>query len=258
MSPTRFPVWAIHTPEGVAFRLRLASPLLRLLAWLIDSATVAVAWSLVSGLFAWLNLLSRDLAGALAILGFFLLTQGYRIVAEWRWRGQTLGKRVLRLRVVDGEGLPLTLSQILLRNLLRLIDALPALYLVGGLTAFINRRGQRLGDLAAGTLVIWEPVHPPPDLSALTPLKHNSLRQHPSLVARLRQGLTAEQGRAACQALLRREQMDDTARLEVFRAIAATCQSLAPWPAELRDALSDEALVRAVVDALYLSGPQKR
>jgi uncharacterized RDD family membrane protein YckC len=167
MSTQRLQDVRLRTPEGVAFSFRLATPLLRLLAMLVDNACVAAAWSAVSVLFSLLNVVSGDVAAAAAIVGYFVLSNGYTIATEWRWQGQTFGKRILRLRVVDERGLPLSFSQVAIRNLLRFIDSLPAAYAVGGVVALLNTRGQRLGDIAAGTLVIWEPPVEAPDLSAL-------------------------------------------------------------------------------------------
>ena len=70
---------------------------------------------------------------------YFVISVAYAIVLEWRWRGQTIGKRLLGLRVMDVHGLRLQLPQIALRNLLRLVDMLPLFYLVGGLACVFSR-----------------------------------------------------------------------------------------------------------------------
>ena len=125
------------------------------------------------------NLISLDLSRAVAIVAYFAAQIGYGLFCEWLWRGQTIGKRLLRLRVVDAYGLRLQFSQIVIRNLLRFVDMLPAFYLVGGLAALINARTQRLGDLAANTVVIRSPQITQPDLAQVLAGKFNSLRQHP-------------------------------------------------------------------------------
>ncbi len=147
MSVERVQRWQVRTPEGVAFTFRIASPVLRLTAVVVDAATVSAVWSLLAVPIALLKVVSADVAGMVATVSYFLLSQGYRMIAEWRWRGQTLGKRLLRLRVVDERGLRLSFAQVALRNLLRFVDVLPGAYLVGGVAALMNRRGQRLGDL---------------------------------------------------------------------------------------------------------------
>ncbi|MEI9970964.1 MAG: RDD family protein [Ignavibacteriota bacterium] len=75
---------------------------------------------------------NADVASAVSVVGFFVISVVYAIVLEWRWRGQTIGKRLFGLRVMDVHGLHLQFPQIAIRNLLRVIDMLPFLYLVGG------------------------------------------------------------------------------------------------------------------------------
>ncbi|HLP09575.1 MAG TPA: RDD family protein [Opitutaceae bacterium] len=243
----------LRTPEGVSFSFRLASPVLRLAALAIDTACIAAAWSTLSVLFSLLGIVSQDFARAAAIVGYFLFSEGCRIAMEWRWRGQTIGKRLLHLRVVDERGLPLTFAQVTLRNLLRFIDALPVAYAIGGVAALASSRGQRLGDLAAGTLVIWEPLEPMPDLAALCGEKYNSLRRHAAVVARLRQTISPAEARLAWQALARRDALAPEARVALFSELAAQFLTRTAIPDELRDGLSDEQFVRNVIDVLYFT-----
>ena len=144
MSADRANVLRMRTPEGVAFSLQIASPVLRLVAMAVDWAVVSAAWSVAAGLVKLLAPISIDIAGMAQIATFFLLSQGYRIGAEWRWNGQTIGKRLLRLRVVDSAGGRLAFEQVVIRNLLRFADVLPGAYLLGGATAILSPRGQRL------------------------------------------------------------------------------------------------------------------
>lgn len=253
MNEERSQLWRVHTPEGVAFSFRLASPALRAVAQTIDACVVAAAWSLLSVIIKLLHLISPDFAGMLAFVLYFVLSQGYRMACEWLWRGQTLGKRVLRLRVVDERGLRLTFAQVVLRNLLRFVDALPAAYLVGGVAALVSRRAQRLGDLAAGTLVIWEPAEPSPDPAIFRGEKYNSLRSHPALVARLRQTVTPGEAQAAWRALARRDRLDAGARVRLFAELAAHFRASTSFPLDTVEAVSDEQLVRNIVDVLFLS-----
>lgn len=253
MSGDRVHVLRVRTPEGVMFSFRLASPVLRLCALVIDWMTVMAAWSLFSVIVALLKVLNRDVGVAAGVVGYFVLSQGYDMVFERLWRGQTLGKKLLRLRVVDARGLPLTFPQTVLRNLLRFIDALPLAYLVGGVAALASKRGQRLGDLAAGTLVVYEAPEPVPDLAALHGSKYNSLREHPQAVARLRQAVTSSEARVAWRALARRDQLDADARLRLFATLAGHFRALALLSDEALDGVSDEQLVRNVVDVLFLT-----
>ena len=122
----------IRTPEGVEFGLILAGPVSRFLAWLVDSACLAFAAFVLSALVSALMPFQSDLMAGLFAVTLYALFTGYRIAAEWFLRGQTIGKRLLRLRVIDAQGLRLGFSQIVVRNLLRFVDALPLLYFVGG------------------------------------------------------------------------------------------------------------------------------
>ena len=133
MKAARHSRLSIETPEGVVFSFELATPVSRALAWAIDAAAIAAACSVVGGVCSSANILSSDGATAVSTVLFFVISVVYGILLEWRWRGQTIGKRALGLRVLDIHGMRLQLSQIVLRNLLRLIDTLPALYLVGGI-----------------------------------------------------------------------------------------------------------------------------
>jgi RDD family len=83
-----------------------------------------------------------------------VLIAGYFLVSEATLSGQTIGKRYVRLRVVGDQGQPITLGQSAIRNLVRIVDFLPVFYGIGIITLFANGRGKRLGDFAAGTLVV--------------------------------------------------------------------------------------------------------
>ena len=85
----------IKTPEGITFSLQLASPVSRFLALSIDVATVSVVMSLLQIVLAVFGFISLDLAYAMAILLYFLVSIGYAIFFEWYWQGQTLGKKHL-------------------------------------------------------------------------------------------------------------------------------------------------------------------
>src|SRR5262249_47223485 len=145
--------------------------------------------------------LSLDAARALLVALYFLVSVGYGMACEWFLRGQTIGKRLLKLRVVDAGGLKLTLPQVVVRNLLRPVDSLPVAYLVGGVASFLSPKGQRLGDLAAGTVVIAAERKKEPDLTQVMKGAHNSLEAAPHVVARLRQRVSPELAGVAVSAL---------------------------------------------------------
>lgn len=245
----------IRTPEGISFSLLLAGPLSRFLAWAIDAGCIVVAVSTIGVFLTSLQWISLDLIRALSVLAYFLVSIGYGIALEWSWRGQTVGKRLLRLRVVDAEGLRLQFSQIVIRNLLRFVDMLPAFYLVGGLVCLGSRRAQRLGDLAAGTIVIYTPKPAEPDLDQFFAGKFNSLRDHPHLAARLRQRSSPFEASLALQAVLRRDEFEPAARVALFREIASHLRSLVEFPPEACESLTDEQYVRNCADVLFRARP---
>jgi uncharacterized RDD family membrane protein YckC len=247
----------IKTPEGIEFSLLLAGPITRFLAWAIDMATIMAIISILNVVFGILGILSRDLAMAANIIGFFIVSIGYGILTEWYWQGQTLGKRLLHLRVMDEQGLRLQFSQIVIRNLLRFIDGLPALYLVGGLACLFNKRAQRLGDFAANTVVVWSPRIAEPDLNQLLESKYNSFREYPHLEARLRQNVTPFEAQIAVESIVRRNELDSQARIALFRDLSGYFKSIASFPQEATDGISDEQYVRNVVEALYRSKAPK-
>lgn len=241
----------IRTPEGIEFALPLAGPFSRMSALALDLAVIAMLDSVLEKLLGPLQLFGEDLATALHVVLYFALTLIYGAASEWIWRGQTVGKRLLGLRVVDAHGLRLEPAQVIVRNLLRIIDALPAFYLVGGIACVLSRYRQRLGDLAAGTVVIRTPTLAPPDLDELLGGKYNSLAESRHLAARLRQKVTPELARVALEALLRRDRLEPSARLAVFAELAAHFRALVPYPADLVEQLADEQYVRNVIEILY-------
>jgi uncharacterized RDD family membrane protein YckC len=148
----------VSTPERVTFEYELAGLGSRFLAQAIDVLLlllVLIAFTIIAaatGSFA----SDANLALLLFILLSFLVVFGYFPVCEGIWSGQTLGKRALRIRVLGDNGAPVTVSQVAIRNLIRIVDFMPAFYGVGMITIFIQGGGKRLGDFAAGTVVARE------------------------------------------------------------------------------------------------------
>jgi uncharacterized RDD family membrane protein YckC len=248
---SRINTLTIKTPEGIEFSLRLAGPVTRFLAWAVDLGTVIAIISILNVAVGILGVISRDLAMAANIVAFFVVFIGYGILTEWYWQGQTLGKKLLRLRVMDEQGLRLQFSQIMIRNLLRFIDSLPALYLVGGLVCLFNKRAQRLGDFAANTIVVWSPYVSEPDLNQLLKGKYNSFREYPHLEARLRQHITPAEAQIAVQSIVRRDDLDPQARVELFRELTSYFKTVVRFPQEATDGIPDEQYVRNVVEAIF-------
>ncbi|MDM3871364.1 RDD family protein [Porticoccus sp. W117] len=141
-----------ETPEGIELKLPLAGPAVRASAWLIDilirSAIYLIAWWILS-------FLGKVGRGGFLLMAF-LLEWFYPVVFE-AIRGATPGKKVMGLLVCQDNGTPLSWSASLLRNLLRVVDFLPFFYGFGLLSTLLNRDFKRLGDLAAGTVVVYAP-----------------------------------------------------------------------------------------------------
>lgn len=251
MSQARERALTIHTPEGIVFSQPLAAPASRFLAWILDAV---VQMALVMALFlllSWFALFSSDVINAIVILMLFVIWLGYGMVLEWVWRGRTLGKKVFGLRVVDAEGLQLQPKQIVVRNLLRIVDGLPFFYLVGGAACFLSRRCQRLGDLAAGTVVLRSVEPLAADLEGLLGDKYNSLRSHPHLAARLRQVVPPGEARLALLTLIRRPGLEPNRRVEIFEQLARHFKSRVAFPEEVSQGVTDEQYVRNVTEVLF-------
>ena len=160
---------SIETPEQVSLRLPVAGVGSRFLAIFADTViqiaayilfwvAVALLLSGVSSQSSHQDTSSRAMAWttALLILLHFLAYWGYFTLFEGLWRGQTPGKRIFKLRVIKDSGRQITFVEAMARNLLRIVDALPVLYLVGILAVLFNRQRKRLGDMVAGTLVVHD------------------------------------------------------------------------------------------------------
>jgi uncharacterized RDD family membrane protein YckC len=241
----------IETPEGIDFSLRLAGPVIRCLSCVLDIMCISVITKALSLITNLLILISTDLGLALEIVFYFLVSIGYGIILEYFWRGQTIGKRLFKLQVMDIQGLNLQLHQVIIRNLFRVVDVLPLLYAVGGISCLFSKYSQRLGDIAANTIVVWNPVITEPDLEQLLADKYNSFRDYPHLVGRLRQKVSPKEAGVALHALLRRNQFDLTDRIELFREIAQWFKDITEFPQEAVDSISDEQYIRNVVDVIF-------
>jgi uncharacterized RDD family membrane protein YckC len=157
--------YRVLTPERVSLQYDIAGVGSRGAAALIDTAIQAVLILVVIAMFggglAALSLVAGEpdvfgVALALAILFVFAATAGYYIVFEIIWSGQTPGKRIVGVRVMRENGYPIRPVDAVVRNLVRFVDSLPIGYAVGVLTMLCNARAKRLGDFAAGTIVVRE------------------------------------------------------------------------------------------------------
>ena len=156
-------VRTVETPEGIALELRPAGPVPRALAWALDLG-IRLAIYLSAGMVA--AFLGRAGVGLMAIL-VFLLEWFYPVLFEVLWEGRSPGKRVMGLQVLMEDGRPEGWAPAMLRSLLMFVDFLPFFY-GAGLTAMLaGKEGRRIGDLAAGTLVVH--ALPPPSAGRPVP-----------------------------------------------------------------------------------------
>lgn len=177
----------VITPENIEFEYILAGPFQRLPAFLIDlliRICFLVAVQLVLAILSTFAGIGSSMMTVVTLLGFFVLSWFYGIYFESHFNGRTPGKMLMNLRVISVDGLPIHATQAALRNLLRLADMCvllplrslaeegPMAYIIptlciGFVSMTLTRRMQRLGDLAAGTMVISEAHRSP--LRAMMP-----------------------------------------------------------------------------------------
>ncbi|WP_263358523.1 RDD family protein [Acidicapsa ligni] len=160
------PEWdqlSIDTPELVAIEMpvagigsRFVALLVDYLIWVAAIAVLLILIALVDPSLSRFSKIGEKWASALFILALFLLYWGYFTLFEAFWNGRTPGKRVAKIRVIQKSGRGIGLFEAMTRNLLRIVDQFPGVYAVGVVCIFLNKEHQRLGDLAAGTLVVHE------------------------------------------------------------------------------------------------------
>lgn len=162
--------YRIATPEGIELSLRLAGPVPRALAWLIDFAWRAGVVMVFATLIGIIVNNGALVTGLLLIL-LFLIEWVVPAWLEAVWDGATPGKRALGIRVLRDDGSPLTFGPAFIRNILRTADFLPGFYAGGLLCVMLHPQFKRLGDLVAGTIVVYvEPPEKPPVLLDVEPL----------------------------------------------------------------------------------------
>lgn len=238
----------VETADHVVLRYDLAGGGNRGFAALVD---VVAATGVLIGVAAARAVLAAVLpSGTLfALNGVFvmlalLLAWAYFIVFEWLWGGRTLGKRIFGLRVIGADGSPATFTAVLVRNLVRVVDFLPAFYGIGLLAIVVSGRSQRLGDLAAGTFVVRAP-RPRIDLPALRTVASTAAAGRAVPV----RGLPGELQRLVREFVARERGLDAAQRARVAAAVAA---ALRP---RVADAPADDLdLIHAVARSLRSSG----
>jgi len=249
----------VATPEGVLFRLPLAGPASRLYAMLLDIAIVLGTVNGVGLLVYWIFAKAPGFGVMVITLAEFAIGFVYGALLEGFWNGQTIGKRLFHLRVIDQAGLPLRIEQAWVRNLMRVFDGLPFAYLVGGISALSSPLMQRFGDRVAGTVVVRQTPLAAPGEEFWTRQKYNSFMDYPTIAMRLRRAVTPELASLIQDALRRRNELAPYARREIYRELATYVQSeLSPFPDELVEMLSDEQYLTNAAGVLFGHQPPSR
>ena len=230
----------VRTGEAVAIRYELAGLGSRFLAVMVDLlAQVAIAIALViafafagPGLVRIAPLAGKNLAAwgiALAVLLLFLIFFGWFIVFETWWSGRTPGKRALGLRVVRDGGFPIDPGAAVIRNLVRIVEFGIGFYALSAISALISKENKRLGDFAAGTIVVRDRADAVADLDAYL-----------ARPARADTGL-AEADRVLIERFFaRRATLDPLARMRLATRIA---DRVRPTLRDAHPQLGDEALL---------------
>jgi uncharacterized RDD family membrane protein YckC len=231
-------VHEVLTTEKVPFTYRVAGIGSRYLAWLVDFLAL-IGLTFIGLLFSNVLEIGRTgLGQATFQLWVFVLIWAYFLVFEWLWDGQTPGKRLLGIRVIRRNGTSVGFAGSALRNIVRVVDLLPAFYAFSFAVAASNRKNLRLGDLAADTLVVYLERRGGP-VQAILDAESDKAR-----LALLRQRLN-QLDRAQRQTLLdlclRRDQLRVAERARLFRSTSVFVQErLELAPAEYE---SDEKFV---------------
>ena len=230
----------IATPEGVDLDLRLAGLGSRLIASLLDLLIrIAVFLALAVLLLRGSAEATGGLGAAVLSVVLFLLLFGYDVFFETRASGRTPGKRRAGLRVVLADGRPVTFTASALRTVLRLVDFLPGAYLAGAVSILVTPRNQRLGDLAAGTLVVREGTSRPVATTVAQP--------SPAAVEGWDAGgVSAEDLATVRRFLARRDELTPTARTRLAGTLAEALRARVQAPDASAD---DERFLEQVVAA---------
>jgi len=143
---------AVETPEGVELEFSPAGPVPRALAWMVDAGIRGAVYVALASLLGALG----QVGMGLLLLSLFLLEWFYPVAFEVLGGGRTPGKKLLGLRVLRADGAPVGWSRSTVRSLLAFVDFMPFGFAAGLCAMLLGRRCQRLGDLAAGTVVVHQ------------------------------------------------------------------------------------------------------
>ena len=235
----------IVTPEHVEIRLEPAGLGSRFIALMVDLVLVGALSTTVAQLT--LSLLPAAPGALVRALALLVLTWGYHVYFEVRHAGQSPGKRIMGIRVVDGRGLPLSAQQSFVRNVLRVLDALPIGYALGAGVSQLDGLRRRLGDIAADTLVVREGRVPEHERRVARARAFNSLRT-PRVLRLIRHRVGLEEREFLSSLCLRAEGLEDRARFDLMDEVGRHYRA----KLEIDDPhLSSENLVRGLTGILF-------
>ncbi len=158
-----------QTSEKVRIEYEIGSIALRCSAFIVDIVIRSIIFFILYILLILLLIGSAFISSAFSsgsaangvliiiLILFALAMLSYNLIFEVIWKGQTPGKRIMHLRAVNDDGTYMNFTTVLLRNVFRIVDMLPAAYLTGIIVMALNKKRKRIGDYVAGTIVIREP-----------------------------------------------------------------------------------------------------
>jgi uncharacterized RDD family membrane protein YckC len=233
--------YVVRTPEHVEFEFALAGLASRSFALLIDWVIMAMVASSVVLVGSLVSTVFRGLGAFVTFVAVFGVQWGYFVAFEMWSGGQSIGKKILGLRVIRTDGMRIGFYHSAVRNLFRVIDNLPFFYLVGGVAVVLSRFGRRLGDHAAGTVVVRDRRRPPPAAVVPPGQRYNSFIQDPKVIRAVRQRLTLRERELLVSLALRREEIELRARLSLYADVARYLSGRLELPKP--DYFSDEKFV---------------
>ena len=236
----------VTTPEHVEIRLEPAGAGSRFLAIALDSLLTHGAAFLV--LWVALMTLPTGIAAAVFVTANFVLTWGWHVYFETRHAGRSPGKRALGLRVVDARGLPISLHQALVRNVMRAVDFLPAFYGFAAISTLVDPHRRRLGDLVADTLVIREARPLAWQSQLASERRYNSLRT-PRALRLIRHRISLEEREFLLALCIRAEKMTPEARYDLMEEVAAAYRAKLSMDDD--EPISGENFVRDLTAILF-------
>lgn len=247
----------VITPENVELSFELAGLTVRFVAWIIDFLFMIAAFVVVAIVVSMIGVVAPFVAYTFILIAWFVIQQGYFVFFELRMGGSSPGKKIMKIRVIQDNGVKITFYHSFLRNILRFMDSTPLmiLHLPGGLVAFFHPLNRRLGDAVAGTVVVQETSYPPPSRIITEADKHSTFLEDYRLREKIKRLVTTQEKEAMIEACLRAEEIELSRRLEIFASLARRLRSKLDMPP--MEFSSDEKLIRNITAVLLGAQPPR-